>query len=367
MINCIQLINFKCFKEKKIPLSMINLLSGMNGMGKSTMIQSLLLLRQSFELGILERGLALNGEWIKIGSGKDLLFEKAEHPEIIKIKLEYDNGNVSEWTFEYDSEKDFLKLESSIIGTTHCQINLFSDFEYICAERLGPRNFYPKSSYKVTEKNQLGIMGEYTEHYLQSYGDNKITNMGARHNDVDDLRLIYQVQAWLNEISPGIKVDIENYKNADSVGIKYRFFDSEISSNEYRPNNVGFGITYVLPVIVALVKANKGDLVIVENPEAHLHPRGQRKIGELAAKVASGGVQVILESHSDHVLNGIRLSVRNNIINKDDVKLHFFEKVLMGDEYVHQINSPQVKDDGRLTFWPDGFFDEWDKALDELF
>ena len=95
-------------------------------------------------------------------------------------------------------------------------------------------------------------------------------------------------------------------------------------------------------------------------------------MGELIARAASGGVQIILETHSDHILNGIRLAVKNKIISGNDVRLNYFyqrtEKDLtIGEKVIHEKCSPVILDDGSLSDWPDGFFDEWDKALDELF
>lgn len=367
MLKTIKLKNFKCFKQINIPLSSVNLLSGLNGMGKSTVVQSLLLLRQSFEQNLLDRELALNGNLVNIGTGRDLLYEYAEQPERIEIILEMYNEGINSWSYVYKPESDVLKIHDKRCDEELTNFSLFNNnFEYICAERLGPRNLYPKSSMIVSEKQQLGIAGEYTGHYLLLYGDKSISNIKAKCSESSDSSLTYQVQYWLNEVSPGIKLSFEDYRNADSVGLQYRIDGIQISKN-HRPSNVGFGVTYILPVIVALLKAKLGDLIIIENPEAHLHPQGQRKIGELIARVASGGVQIIVESHSDHVLNGIRLSVRNGLLPGEKVKLHFFEKQSSETETYHKITSPSIKSDGRLTMWPNGFFDEWDKALEELF
>src|SRR5438046_1441121 len=84
----------------------------------------------------------------------------------------------------------------------------------------------------------------------------------------------------------------------------------QVASSEYRPTNVGFGITYALPIVVSILSARPGSLVIIENPEAHLHPRGQVRMGELLSLASTAGIQVLIETHSDHVLNGIRLAVR---------------------------------------------------------
>lgn len=143
------------------------------------------------------------------------------------------------------------------------------------------------------------------------------------------------------------------------------------SAAEYfSAQNVGFGISYVLPVILALVKAKEGELLILENPEAHLHPKGQRKMGELIARAAQGGVQIILETHSVHVLNGIRLSAKNSVLKPDKVRLFYFERRIKEEKnekiVFPVIQKPILWKDGRLSFWPDVFFDEWDKAIDEM-
>ncbi len=359
MIKSILLKNFKCFKNQEIKLSNLTLLSGVNGMGKSTTIQSLLLLRQTYEANLLDKGLLLNGEFINIGIGKDLLNRDAEGPEIISIQLEYEDQSI-EYEFKYSTKSDFLYRNNK--NNNEKFNNFKNDFEYICAERIGPRSIYNKSYSEVKSNYRLGINGEYTEHFLLENGDEKVSNELALNEKNINNTVKEQVKSWLDEITPGVGFEIEDYENADSVGLRYRIKGEVI--NEFRPINVGFGITYVLPILVALLKAREGSILIIENPEAHLHPRGQRKIGELIAKVASGGVQVILETHSDHILNGIRLSVKKGILNDNEVELHFFDR---NENDVTFIESPKIKKDGRLTYWPKGFFDEWDYALDELF
>jgi predicted ATPase len=105
-------------------------------------------------------------------------------------------------------------------------------------------------------------------------------------------------------------------------------------------------------------------LLLLENPEAHLHPQGQVALGELLALAASDGVQIVVETHSDHLLNGVRLAVKREKIRCIDTAIHFFSRsVDTGDSTVQ---SPVVMSNGRLSNWPDGFFDQWDKSLEAL-
>lgn len=368
MINELKIKNFKCFEKLNIELSNLNVFAGINSMGKSSTIQSLLLLRQSFEMGALDKGLHLNGNLVQIGNGSELLYRNSNDEEI-GISLTVGDKSL-EWTYNYNKDSDFQRLKSSNFSSERIEnTNLFkSTFSYVSAERIGPQRFYKTSYYDIFELNQVGIRGELFADYLAERGKkDKVENSAVIHSKQTSDLLINQTQQWLSEISPGIRIDATKHSNEGIVGIEYKVFNSDFS-----PMNVGFGLSYVIPIIVCLLKAKEDDLIIIENPEAHLHPRGQRRMGELIAKAASGGVQIILETHSDHILNGIRLAVKNKEIRKDKVKLNYFYQEIikdakMGESVIHRKCSPVITDDGRLSDWPDGFFDEWDKALDELF
>jgi predicted ATPase len=125
-------------------------------------------------------------------------------------------------------------------------------------------------------------------------------------------------------------------------------------------------MTYVLPILLATLTAEQGALLIIENPEAHLHPKGQLKIGELLALSSLAGVQVVIETHSDHLLNGIRLAVHGGRLPPESVGVHFFEREDSDDFFRSRITSPRLDRTGRLDQWPEGFFDESEKALRQL-
>jgi len=131
------------------------------------------------------------------------------------------------------------------------------------------------------------------------------------------------------------------------------------------PPNVGFGLTYVLPVVTAVLFAHPGDLLIIENPESHLHPQGQARLGKLFAQAAEQGVQLFIETHSDHVLNGVRVATKQQLISPENVGIFFFERYL-AEEHRTEIIQPIIDENGRINKRPKGFFDEWGNQLDEL-
>lgn len=112
--------------------------------------------------------------------------------------------------------------------------------------------------------------------------------------------------------------------------------------------------------MIAALFARPNDLLLIENPEVHLHPAGQARMGHFLAQVSSWGVQVIVESHSDHILNGIRRAVKEKLLAQDAVALHFFQPRESDGE---QVVTPSLDPEGRIDHWPDGFFDQFDKDL----
>lgn len=360
MIEGVTLKNFKCFENIFLEMSNLNVLSGINSAGKSTVIQSFLLLRQSYEMGSIDKGLHLNGEITNLGTGYDLLNRDSETDEF-NIQI-HSAGKKHFWSYKYNGESDFQKLIIEGNNKRRLDLNIFSPtFAYVSADRIGPKRFYEKSYHEVINKNQLGYRGELYADYIAERGQrDKIENHKVLHPNAGGNMLLNHTQSWLSEISPGVLISPKKYKEAGIVRV-------EFGNESFNPLNVGFGLSYIAPIIVCLLKAKKGDLIILENPEAHLHPKGQRKIGELIARCCAGGVQIVLETHSDHLLNGIRLAVKKKAIDRNLIRLNYFYQKFDGFKLVHKKCSPAILDDGSLSDWPDGFFDEWEKAVDELF
>lgn len=369
MLDEIRLGNFKVFREQAIPLRPLTMLSGINGMGKSSVIQSALLLRQSYEQRLLPgTGLSLNGEYVELGRGRDVLFEDATTDDIT-IGID-SNGIRADWYFAYNIHHGTLDLSRPVTPEIYATSLFGKAFHYLGAERVGPRNLSPISDVVVRDQRGLGIHGEYAGYFLAIYGTNRVEHPSLHHRltkqGAPTLRSL--VTNWIQEVSPGTSLDVNAMDDVDMIRLTYRFERSTgVPSKAFRATNVGFGISYTLPVLVALLSSEPGSLVILENPEAHLHPRGQVKMGELIARAAAAGIQVLVETHSDHVLNGIRVAVKTGIVEPEKVALHFFQRPEDDDGTQGvEVVTPELDSDGRIDYWPDGFFDEYGKTLRSL-
>lgn len=367
MLTKIVLKNFKCFDEQEIHLGKLSLLTGLNGMGKSSVLQALLLLRQNFDRHTLEKRLSLNGVLAQCGNSFDVLYQYFKTDEIL-MRLEFSDLPALEWIWDGRSKGDSLNLKTgSTLNSGTSEYPLFNrHFHYLNAERLGPRSYFETSSHTVLNENQIGIRGEFAANYLVEFQEEEIRIPELAHPNATGLTLYEQVNAWLSEIRPGARLNANRSQEMGLVSLSYQFVNGRDAGNFFRPTNVGFGLSYVLPILVAVLSSEPGSLLLLENPEAHLHPRGQAQIGRFLAVAAANGIQVIVESHSDHILNGIRVAVKDGALAPEDAKLLFFNGDVIEGKFTHFIETPQIARNGKLDYRPEGFFDEWDRLLTQL-
>lgn len=367
MLDRLVLTNFLAFRELSLDLHRLTLLSGTNSAGKSSILHALSLLRQSHLAGTMPAALLLNGDLVNLGTGRDLLHSEPielDTGEVAPRLSVEDKQGVSTWTADYIATADVLPV------TAHAEnaaaVGLFAEggFQYLKADRVVPAVTYPKSHEAVAVRRSLGPRGEHAANFLRVHGDEVIVCGAAAHPDSPSHQLSDQTNAWLNVLSPGTSVEVDDVDGTDFVRLIFRRSGPEVRTEGQRATNVGFGLTYALPVVIACLTAEPQALILIENPEAHLHPHAQAALGRLCALAASGGSQVILETHSDHVLNAVRLAVKKNELDPAAIGLHFFTRA----EGVLQpaLTTLEVGADGMLPAWPSGFFDEWDRALDEL-
>jgi predicted ATPase len=369
MIKSLEVENFKLFKKTKLSLKLLNLFTGLNGTGKSSFIQIFLLLRQSQQAAVLRTtGLILKGNLVELGTGKDIFYQFAGKDDLIKIKINTVKNSFY-WEFKYLPDSDILSIVNQTSYTDALlEFNVFNkNFQYLNTEHIVPLNTYKKSEFEVVQNRQIGKHGEYAVHYLSEYGLEAIQYSNLLHPKAKSNRLLHNVEAWLNEISPGIKIIIEDIKGLDLIRLSFQYEAENGYTNEYKPINVGFGITYALPVIVALLTTNPDKITIIENPESHVHPKGQAKIGELIALSAANNCQIFIETHSDHILNGIRVAVKESKIIDTDVSIYYFDRVSNSkSEHESSIATIGIDKNGELNEYPKGLLDEWSSQLFKL-
>lgn len=372
MITKLKISNFKSHRNTELSTGALTLLTGINSSGKSSILQSLLLLRQSFKKGRLSTGLDLNAPLCDIGKGSDALYRFATD-EIVSFSLTSDGSSTYDFIFNAKGkyEDTFLpQYQPILLGEDLLHLPLFTNkFQYLSAARWAGLNLYPMDTYAVETEKQLSLnygQGELVAHFLEYYGEHRDFEVKSElllHPSASSKRLLKQTVAWEGEISP--RVTIKPEKKADKVSIEYGY--SGVGTNpplkELQAKNIGFGISYSLSIIVALLSAEPGALLIIENPEAHLHPRGQSKLAELIALAAKSGIQVFVETHSDHIFNGIRKAVAANKIEKENVGIYFFE---LDEKNTSMSTEIQLSNKGRVLNYKKGLFDQFDDDLDAL-
>ncbi|MFD5749561.1 DUF3696 domain-containing protein [Streptomyces sp. NPDC127033] len=396
MIDRLTLHNFKAFGDASLPLGPLTLLTGLNSSGKSSVLQALALLRQSYEAGGLEasrnlpkrrraglragianQGFLLNGELVVLGTGDDVLHEDFAEDEA-RIGLGVDEGPYRyAWTVESDVEQakqNLLPLLDADLPLTSegaaaptgpeavAPSFLSAPFQYLHADRISPAEFYPRDHHAAIGRGFLGVRGEHTVNFLRHHAEDRVPGGPLHHRGAASAQLRDQAAAWMGDLCPGVDIEAHTIEGADAVRLSYGFQGSLGPTKRRRPGNVGFGLTYVLPIVVACLTARPGSLVLLENPEAHLHPHGQTRMAALAAAAAAQGAQVIMETHSDHVINGVRLAVKQGRLAPGQAVFHYFR----GDGTGVEVVSPRVDADGMLDQWPSGFFDELENTLDQL-
>lgn len=374
MLRSVHLSSFKCFEELELELRPLTLLSGVNGGGKSSVIQALVLLAQTLSGREWGRTLLLEGPDLALGSAADVLNQKSARRRLALGASTADERIV--WTFKAEDRRALsLELEGVSVNGQAIEelgepvrwllpaqraeasevVAALRRLSWITAERTGPRELLPlRDAYG---HRHVGARGELAAGLLHWRESDLVR--GPLCLPETPPTLFHQVRARMQEFFPGCDLKVGTIEGASAVSLRLR---SDARSDFQRPQNVGFGLTQLFPILVAVLAAEPGDVVLVENPEVHLHPQAQQRIGTLLATVAASGVQIIVETHSDHVLNGMRLAAKAKVIAPDDVAVHFFGS----DRGSVKPLSPKLDVDGRMDFWPEGFFDQFDHALSEL-
>ena len=372
MLTRLDLRHFKCFERLTLPLGRLTLLSGANASGKSSIMHALALMHQTIREHEWSTRLMLNGVAVRLGIALDVIDQEhgrrafelglvdGQTPYLWRFRGErYDMSMAVSYVNAGGEERRDPDALHRLMPRGRGGESLARRLEglsYLTAERMGPREVYALEDPQMTPV--VGCRGEYAVSLLYSGGSESVL-AGLVLQDAPPTRL-HQVAKRMDQFFPGCGLDIRRVQDANAVTLGLR---TSNSTSFHRPIHTGFGLTQVLPLLVAAVSADLDDVLLVENPEVHLHPSGQAAMGEFLAEVAAAGVQVLVETHSDHVLNGVRRAVKKRILSPDDAVLHFFRPRGEVGDGASQVESPRLDSQGRVDAWPVGFFDQFDKDM----
>ena len=373
MLQTLRIRNFKLHEDTTIGFGGLTILTGMNGMGKSTILQSLLLLRQSFLSHRLKKGLNLRGDLVDLGVSGKLACQIVNSDEL-KLDLIFETiSRYFSFLYPIDGMETYLPLADEEETSAEMDVeeeeflfdwakqNLFSsNFQYISAFRFGPMITYGRDSAVVSQDKQISkVQGkcEYAVHFLYQFKNTKVleelslTDSDGKYN----YQLGNQVELWLQAISPKIHLNIE--PTGEDFKLNYKFDrDKNFTTEEMSAVNTGFGISYLLPILVSILSAQPGALILIENPEAHVHPKGQSILMELVAKAVKAGIQIVIETHSDHIINGALVNVKRGILSNNNIKVYFFNRD--EERHVAQTQNLQITASGQIKRPPKDFFDQ---------
>lgn len=387
MIDRIYLKNLKCFNELSLTLAPLTLLTGFNAAGKSTTMQGLLLLAQALRQGTRGSKLPLNGPLVRLGSPGDVLGQLGGSR--LNLGIGASNTDVT-WTLSAgedrsghtlslekvrwtsDSRSGECSLDSTLHtgllaphdapGAINSLITSLADTVFVSAVRAGTMDVFPSPDTPTPLWADVGVTGEYGAWWFAEELDEDVSEL-RRHPSETAPSLRRQFNAWAGELFPGAEANAQRIPGTNLVRLELRSHETDAWR---RPANIGYGITYAFPILVAGLLAKPGQVLVIDSPEAHLHPMGQSRMGFFLANLARSGVQIIVETHSDHVLNGIRLAVRDQTLPPQNAAVYFFNRPPRTSEDPAHVVAVRIDSTGNLSEWPGGFFDQSEKDLAAL-
>lgn len=349
MLNEIGIRNYKCFPELNLKLSQMNVLSGANAAGKSSVIQALLLTAATIKEkeSTIDVNRALG---IQIGSPQVLV---AQNP------VEGYEGDFGFKIKEGESETEFCyridKMSPLNLTYTKTGKQMESRIFYLNAERVGPRNSYPAGGEEIIRPDGANAA------YVVDQADFKNLQVPLNVRAEASSKFSAQVEGWMNLILGDVQLSVSTELAKASTDIRYR---NCMVDHDVFPTMTGFGISYIFSIVAMALwcTTQQNAVLIVENPEAHLHPAAQSRMGKFLQIVSDTGVQVIIETHSEHIIDGIRLQAAA-MERTDCVLIHFFHQ----KDHRIMVDKITVTESGELSDWPVGFFDQKSQDLRDLY
>ena len=409
-ITAITVCGYKSIcKESTIDVLPLTILAGANSSGKSSIIQPLLLLKQTLDSSFDPGALKLNGPNVQFTSADQMLSRTARKKCVdeFEVGIEIDRAKSLKLKFKNERKKPFTiiqmaysdyqepgdsitlrpgmehqeiisiipkKLQESFrfgpdiekdkliwkIGRKYCFLVLvLAHGKFRRFEILGPADPFARDIVRIIhvpglrgnpERNYpVTAIGPVFQGYFQSYVASIINQWKTKKSDQ-----LEKLTDWLDKLGLTWKVDTQMINDTTIEILVGRLPKSKVGGGKDLVSiaDVGFGVSQSLPVLVSLLEAQPGQLVYIEQPEIHLHPRAQVKMAEILVDAAKRGVKVVAETHSSLLLLSVQTLVAKGEIPHDLVKLHWFERDPDG---ITKITSAGLDKDGAFGDWPQDF------------
>lgn len=359
MLKSLSIENFKSFDSTDIKLSKLTLFTGANCSGKSSAIQALLILIHNIDKRKeinKNQASALNSYKVSLGEFFEIR-NMNKNAKNIKIAVTDDIGSAN---VEISQGK-----ETDIIVNTNADdniINLFNSsnrrVHYLSANRQGAQDLYNKN---INNFDKYGMLGEFAIDYFNNHKSQTLIQDLIK--DESSPTLSTQIDYWLQYILKA-NIKTESIIGSDKIQTKFYINLNHKTSAEFRPKNVGSGLSYIIAILIMCLSSNRDDILIIENPEIHLHPIAQSRLTDFFVFVANAGIQIIIETHSDHIFNGIRKAIYKKQIVLDNVAVNYFaiNETTLNTDYTYI----DFSNEGKILKIPKGLFDQFDNDLNVL-
>lgn len=359
MINRLRLLNFKCFNQAAIGMNQLTVLTGANASGKSTVIQALILADHSNRL---RKSRGENRDDVLVDVNSVFGFPVGA-PNALISQNPVDEGDEYDFSIALEIDGKEYCMNYEVDKTAPLDLKVSSDgfmpeykMQYLNAERVGPR-----VANQAGRGEGIAFDGENAAYMIEvaDRTDRQVAEL-LKDDLSESNKFSYFVENWMSAILGDLRLDIHTDYNKAITELRVK---NGLVDHSIVPTLTGFGISYVLPIVVAGLWASMEmeSVLILENPEAHLHPYAQSNMGKFLALLAVSGVQVIVETHSEHVIDGIRFQLAS-MGKSEQCLVNFLENA---NDCI-QMKAIKISPKGELSSWPKGFFDQKQNDLRDI-
>ena len=411
ILTAVSVVGYKSLVDKqRMEIRPLTVLAGANSGGKSSIMQPVLLLKQTLDAPYDSGSLLLGGPNVRLTSASQLLSKNADPHIAGEFSIEFELGNKKIGLCFRQVPRKGLEIFSNTIsdGKTDVVITLGNgvavDIKKIIADYRLPERIFQDAETRVVRDRSFLAVEILTPHggfrLPVLHGGDKLASLIARLIHVPGLRGNPERNYKTTAVGDSFPGTFENYvasviqywqtsrdtrlgrlnKQLENLGLTWKVMAEQKDETQVElkvgrlPHglqggahdlvsiaDVGFGVSQALPVLVALLAAEPGQLVYVEQPEIHLHPGAQRALASVLAEAAGKGVIVIVETHSALLLRGIQTLVAKDELRPELIKLHWFQRDNKSGRT--SITSADLDESGAFGDWPEDF-DEVELSAD---